>query len=354
MPSLFYLLYLSFPANSFPSMGGSMPQFSRSLALLLLGATSIPSWAGLIRGQIQYDDQHPADHVIVRLRSDRIAFQTETETDIQGKFNFDGLPLSTFHLTIEGQGFVPVNRDIDITMSKIAYEQITLKLDKDPESKPVPPGGPADQLSVRIIQIPSSARKEFEDGKISMEAHDPAGSILHFQKAIELYPKYAEAYQLLGVTHMETGKLRDAEQELEKATQIEPNMSTAYFALGVCRNDMAKYADAEVVLARGLELDPKSPDGQYHIAEAYWNLGRWQESEQHAGKALALKSDFAPPHVLLGNSLLRKRDAPGALKEFKEYLRLAPQGEFAPATRAAVQRLEKGLQQGPDQTTDQK
>ena len=108
---------------------------------------------------------------------------------------------------------------------------------------------------------------------------------------------------------------------------------------------MAKYAEAETALAHGLELEPNSPDGHYHIAEAYWNLGRFDDSEPHARKALALKPDMAPAHVLLGNSMLRKRDAPGALKEFKEYLRLAPQGEFAPATKAAVDRLEKGLQQ---------
>ena len=313
---------------------------------VLLGTISTPAWAGFIRGQVTYADHRPADHVIVRLRSEMIAYQTETQTDTQGKFDFDGLPLSTYHLTIEGQGFIPYSNVIDISMSKMAYEQITLRLDKDPDPKAVPPGGANDQLSVRIVQIPPKARKEFEAGKMSMQAQDVPGSIQHFQKAIELYPKYAEAYQLLGVMHLQTGKLKDAEEELQKATEIEPNLSTAYFALGICRNEMAKYPDAEVALSRGLELDPKSPDGHYHIAEAYWNLGRWQESEQHASKALALKPDMAPAHVLLGNSLLRKHDAPGALKEFKEYLRLEPQGLYATGTRAAVERLEKGLKEG--------
>ena len=323
-----------------------MLKLFRCFALLFLVSTSISAWAGFIRGQVQYADGHPADHVMLRLRSDAVAFQTETQTDTQGKFNFDGLPLTTFHLTVEGQGFVPVRRDIDISMSKMAYEQITLRLDKDPDPKAVPPGGANDQLSVRIVQIPPKARKEFESGKIRMEAQDVPASMQHFQKAIELYPKYAEAYQLLGVMHLQTGKLKDAEEELQKATEIEPNLSTAYFALGICRNEMAKYPDAEAALARGLELDPKSPDGHYHIAEAYWNLGRWQESEQHASKALTLKPDMAPAHVLLGNSLLRKKDAPGALKEFKEYLRLEPQGLYAAGTRTAVERLEKGLNAG--------
>jgi len=290
------------------------------------------------------DTGQVADHIIIRLRSDMIAFQTETQTDIQGKFDFDGLPLSTYHLTIEGQGLRSFERVIDISMSKMAYELITLRLDKDPDAKAVPPEGPKGTINARAAQIPPSAHKEFDLGEARMQAQDVPGSIEHFQKAIALYGSYAEAYQLLGVAHLELGKAVEAEPELQKAVELEPKLATAYFALGVCRNQLAKYPEAEVALAHGLELEPNSADGHYHIAEAYWNLGRFDDSEPHARKALALNPDMAPAHVLVGNSMLRKRDAPGALKEFKEYLRLAPRGEFAPATSAAVERLEKGLQ----------
>ena len=317
-----------------------------TLLLALFVCISTPSWAGFIRGVVQYGDGKPADHVILRLRSDLVtAYQTETSTDIQGRFDFDGLPNTTFHLTIEGQGFRPYDSFIDISMSKMAYEMITLRLDREPDAKAIPPEGPRGAVNARISQITPEAHKEFDLGKQGMQANDVPGSLRHFQKAIDLYPNYAEAYQLMGVVNLETGKLADAEPQLAKATEIEPKLTTAFFALGICRNQMAKYAEAETALARGLELDPNSADGHYHIAETYWNLGRFDDSEPHARKSLELKPDMAPAHVLIGNSMLRKRDAPGALKEFKEYLRLAPQGEFAAGTRAAVERLEKGLEQ---------
>jgi len=216
---------------------------------------------------------------------------------------------------------------------------------EEPEAKAVPPEGTKGAVDARTAQIPPSARKEFGLGEERMQAHDSPGSIEHFQKAIAIYANYAEAYQLLGVAHLELGKAVDAEPELQKAVELEPKLATAYFALGICRNQLAKYPEAEVALAHGLELAPDSADGHYHIAEAYWNLGRFDDSEPHARKALTLNPDMAPAHVLIGNSMLRKRNAPAALQEFREYLRLAPQGEFAPGTRAAVERLEKGLQQ---------
>ena len=106
----------------------------RFALLLLLLASSLSAWAGFVRGQVKFENGQYADHVVVKIRSDMIAYQNEMQTDSQGKFNFDGLPLSTFYLIIEGQGFLRYESRVDISMSKMAYEQITLRLEKNPET----------------------------------------------------------------------------------------------------------------------------------------------------------------------------------------------------------------------------
>jgi protein O-GlcNAc transferase len=79
------------------------------------------------------------------------------------------------------------------------------------------------------------------------------------------------------------------------------------------------------------------------LGRANYALNRFQEAEPHARKAIALEPDFPEAHILLGNVLLRLRDAPGALTEFQEYLRLAPNGSHAAPTRDLVKKLEAGL-----------
>ena len=315
-----------------------MSGFVRSFAIALIVAGAVPCWAGFIRGQVRLEDGRVADHVVVRLRSDKIAFQTEVTTDPQGKFVFDGLPLSTFHLTIEGQGFRPFETVIDITVSKMDYEQITLKFAKDRPAVGVPPEGPGASVGA---EIPASARKEFEAGqKAANDNKDADAAIKHYRKAIQLYSKYSEAYLALGLLYLDMGKFDDAQPALQSANEITPTAPGGYLALGAMFNAQKKYDEAEKALTRGLQLNSDVPQGQYEMAKTYWATGKWQEAEPHAQKAAELAPTMAPVHVLLGNIALRKQDTAGALKEFQEYLKLDPKGPMAGGVSQMIQKIE--------------
>src|SRR5207253_1304392 len=91
----------------------------------------------------------------------------------------------------------------DISMSGRADELITLK--SLPGTKlPGAEEGTATTIDARIAGITPEAKKEFDAGQKAVNANDFAGAIPHLQKAVELYPKYAEAYQLLGLAQIQT------------------------------------------------------------------------------------------------------------------------------------------------------
>jgi tetratricopeptide (TPR) repeat protein len=107
---------------------------------------------------------------------------------------------------------------------------------------------------------------------------------------------------------------------------------------------MAKYAEAETALLRGLELDPEAADGHYELAKTYWVLGRAQDAQMRAEKAVSLRPGLAGAHILLGDINLSKSDPQGALKEYKEALRLDPKGPMAAPTQQMINKIEQAPQ----------
>ena len=314
----------------------------RSLRMLLLGFALLASsaaWAAYIRGQVFYSNGEWAHHIVVRLRSDKLTYMDEQTTDPQGKFNFDGLVPSIYVLTIEGQGLKPYSKFIDISVAKMSNELITVVPDRASPGGAAAPSGTFNALDA---DIPAPAKKEYDAAKKSVEQKDADAAVKQYRKAIQLYPKYSAAYLDLGLLHLEMGKFDDAQSELQSANELNPNNPGGFLALGALLNKQKKFDDAEKALSHGLELNPDVAEGQYELAKTYWASGKWQESEPHAVKAVALAPNMAPPHVLLGNIALRKQDTASAVKEFQEYLRLEPNGPMAGGVKQMIEKIEAG------------
>ncbi|MFL6301822.1 MAG: tetratricopeptide repeat protein [Terriglobales bacterium] len=319
----------------------------RSLLALSFVLLSTVAWAGHITGQIRLDNGQLADNVRVQLRSDTVAFQAETQTDRQGRFVFDGIPLTVYHLWVEFPGYRTYNATIDISMSKMDYQGITLQKDRSKDVKDVPPEGPNATVDARVAQIPADAKSEFQAGMKSLDTKNGADAIKHFQKAIELFPNYAEAYQLMGGAYLGGGNLALAESAFVKAVTIEQRMVNAQLALGLTRNLMGKTREAEQPLQTAVQLDPKNPDAHFELAKNQFALQKFADAEAQAAKALELKPQNPPVYVVLGYSLLRQKKVPEAEAAFRHFLQLAPTSPMAGDVKQVQAMIEQHENQTP-------
>ena len=293
------------------------------------------------QGRVQYENDAPAQFVQVELWTDgESSWRTFAITDRMGKFH-TGAPCMIIKYKIETPGFRPVSGQVDMSTNPCrALENITLRTmpgTRIPGSE-APSSGTVDE---RIAAIPTNARKEFDAGQKAVNHNAYARAIPHLQKAISLYPRYAEAYQLLGVAQLQRNQGPQAEASLVKAVEIEDRMPRAQYLLGVLYA-MTNRADlAEKPLNRFAELDPQNPDAQLELAKVTFALSKFPDAEMHARKSIDLKETNAGAYVVLGYALLRQNKPEDARQAFQQLLKLDPSNPMAADVKNMIVQIDK-------------
>jgi Tfp pilus assembly protein PilF len=291
-----------------------------------------------ISGQVRLaNGGTPAENIIVRLDGFSGGYIGEEKTDRLGKFRFTGLAAAQYIVTVHVPGYRDVQQQVDLETNATDYLQLQLSPDKSSRGAVAP-------ATVVNAGVPAAAQAEFDKGRTALlDEKDINGGVTHLEKAVQLYPRFYEAQLLLGTAYMDAGKWSQSESTLRRAQEINPKSGATFFALGEVYRHQKKYAEAEKVLNEGLALDDKSAQGHFTLGRVYWDKGDFVKAGPQVGKALQLKPNYAEAHLLAGNILLRARQPENALVEFEEYLRLAPNGEFAQEARQVANRIKQSL-----------
>jgi len=295
------------------------------------------------QGQVRYENNTPAAFVQLELWTDgETTWRSFVTTDRMGKFHI-GAPCMVVQYRINTLGYHPVQGRVDISIPPChALELITLR--------PLP-GGPGSSreepsngtIDARVAAIPSEARNEFTAGQKAVNDNDFTGAIPHLQKAIELYPKYAEAYQILGVAQLQTNQIAPAESSLTKAVEIEERMPRAQYLLGVLYAMTNRLSLAEKPLTRFAELDPQNPDAYFELARLCFAQKKFSDAEMYARKSVELKESNAGVYVVLGYSLLRQEKASDAKQAFELFLTQVSTGPMATEVKDLVAQLDQRM-----------
>jgi Tfp pilus assembly protein PilF len=298
-----------------------------------------PSIPAVVHGQVRYaKGGAPAENVLVRIESFRGGLVGQMMTDNSGKFRFSGLAPEQYVITVHAPGFKDAQRQVDLQTSPSDYVLFQLTPDGAASSAPA---AAAELIDARV---PAEARNEFEKGRAAvLDARQVDKGLPHLAKAVEICPNFFEAQLLLGTVYMDLRQWKRSEDALRRAQEINPRASEVFFALGEVYRRQGKLAEAEKELQEGLKLNNRSPQGHFTLGRVYWQRAEITKAGPEVGRALQLKPDFAEAHLLAGNILLRARQPENALVEFEEYLRLAPNGEFAAQTRDIIQKIRQAL-----------
>ena len=259
----------------------------------------------------------------------------QMNTDARGRFRFGNLQRGYYKVIINAPGFTPAQQDADLTLLVKAYLVFSLISSEPGKTTHV---AIADVIDARV---PPSARDEFDRGRDALARKNQSEAIVHFQKAVSIYPEFFEAQLLLGTAFMDMRDWRQAETAMKRALEIKAGNAPALLALGEVFWRQKRYDEAERNLIDGIKSDEKNWHGHFTLARLYWEKGDVLKAGPCVGRTLQLKPDFAEAHLLAGNILLKVGQHQRAKIEYEEYLRLAPKGDYAAEARKLIDQLEK-------------
>jgi len=258
----------------------------------------------------------------------------EQFTGSDGSVQFSGLSVGAFTVRASCRGYEPGEAQIDLRNSDGTLQSVDLALvpRRHEES-----GAPNGIVAAGTLRAPDNARREFERGsRLLNEKKDVARSIAAFQRAIALYPNYADAYFLMGTAQMQTSAASDAEISLRKAIALNGHMTAPYYPLALLLFGQHRYAEEKELLLTAEKLDATDWRWPFELARCHAQQGVWESALRYA--VTASGSTNVPPKVhLLIAGIYANSDRPReAVAELELFARLDPESSFMERVREVL------------------
>ena len=302
-----------------------------------LPSPSLADQSVTLRGQIlTKDGQVIPSGVTVSLETNQGQLAGSRSADAFGGYVFDGLPVGSYHLTVTADKFQIYQQDVDLSFRQESY---TLNIFLTPANKTVVKVAPA----LTDEAAPKTARKEYEKGEHALNEKKIPDARRHLERAVAAYPCYARAQVELAQVDLHDRKTDSAEARFKKAIQCDGTFLDSFSELAQLCIIEKKFVEGEGILNQGLRLSPQAWLFRYQMGQVHYGMQKYPESVQDYLAAQSLHPEMpAKFHIKLATAYLRTNTYDRALAEFQTYLRLEPNGQYAPVARETSARMLKG------------
>ena len=199
-------------------------------------------------------------------------------------------------------------------------------------------------ISATSAAAPKDAQKAYKKGMDLAKKGKFDEAQQQFIAATNQYPRYAEAWLQGGRLYMCQNQNDAAKNAFQQAIAADSKFVAPYLGLAGIEAVNQNWQETARLTDQAITLDPIDfPNGYFYNSVANFNMGHIDVAEKNARKAATLDSQHRLPQIqsLLGRILLVKQDYPGALENFRSYLKNVPDAADADAIRRQVQTLEQ-------------
>jgi len=280
-----------------------------------------------IIGSVRDDRGQVVSSVRVTLEDENSHSLGTVFSDSSGRFQFTRIRAGTYRVTVETVGLPFENRSVTIDLQSLSQTGITSTTEEPTLVDIVlrrkgPAPGPAPAVVFAQV-IPPAAREEFNQGASNIKKDKETG-VASLKKAIELFPDYFDALEMLGTEYVKAAQFENAVPVLQKAVDVNGKAYASMYGLGVAYLNLNRFEESLAWLQKANEGDPSNPNVFMMQGLAFGRTGRLSESETALKKAYQLGGPSAADAHLYLAGIYNNQDRFGeAWRELELYLKEA-------------------------------
>jgi tetratricopeptide (TPR) repeat protein len=293
-----------------------------------------------ISGHVSNDQHMPLADLRVELLNEVDSVIRTVKTDGSGLFVFRKLSDGTFQVRVQtsNTNYVSQTKRVDLARPHgfgAAFEELDFVLVTKDSGRTGKPG------VIFVQEVPESARKQFEKASDLLNKPDKRQeAFAALKSAIDLFPQYFDALELLGTEQVKDREYEAAIPALTKALEVNSRAFASSFALGVAQYNVKQLEPAIASFRRAVSLNEKSINANLWLGIALRQISRPDEAEPYLKRADVLADSKLPDAhwqlALLFNQLKRYKEAADELEMF---LKVQPDARDAELIKKLIQRL---------------
>jgi tetratricopeptide (TPR) repeat protein len=270
-----------------------------------------------ISGYVSDIRRAPIPDLQVELLNDVDSVIQRTKTDSSGLFMFRRLLVGIFQVRIQtyGTSYIGQTQRVQLERTR-AFEEVNFVLSTKPTASTTATPG-----SIFVQEVPEQARKQYERGAALLQKTEQRKEGLEaLKKAVELFPLYFDALELLGTEYVKQQEYEPAIPVLTKAIEVNRRAYQSLYALSVAQYHIKQLSQAVESMRHAINLNQRSVNANLWLGMLLRLTQKLDEAETYLKQASQLaaskSSDAHWQLALLFNDLKRYSEAADELELF--------------------------------------
>jgi cytochrome c-type biogenesis protein CcmH/NrfG len=205
-------------------------------------------------------------------------------------------------------------------------------------------------VTVASLAVPSKARHEFEKGSEELEKGKLPEAEKALQKAIDDYPKFAEAWTRMGDLEERRKNTAAAEKDYQQAIESDQYLPLPYLRLAFLNAVASHWDEARQLTEKVISLDPTDfMMAYYYNAVAEFNLNHVAKAETSALHAEKMDGQHSEPRIelLLASIYVSKESYATAADHYRAFLKMVPDGPISDRVKNDLAKVDQLAQSKP-------